>query len=294
MRPRRIAGAPITWGVCEVPGWGHQMSPSRVLAEMTAVGLTATEMGPPGYLPARPDDLRRLLDGHGLELVAGFVPVVLHDHSRWPEERSAVARQMQTLASVGASVVVVAAETGDSSYESTASVADREWSHLVRALDELEGMASELGLALGLHPHYGTVVVGPGDIERLLATSSVRICLDTGHLLVGGGDPVAVTVKAAHRVAHVHLKDVDAALTARLRRGELSYRDAVARGLYRPLGHGEVDIPAILAVLDEAGYEGWFVLEQDTVLSEEPEEGKGPVVAAELSYRYLTERVPAR
>src|SRR3954464_12860538 len=77
--PRRVAGAPISWGVCEVPGWGRQLPPERVLAEMAGLGLAATELGPLGYLPLDGRALRATLDPHGLRLVGGFVPLVLHD-----------------------------------------------------------------------------------------------------------------------------------------------------------------------------------------------------------------------
>jgi len=75
----RIAGAPISWGVCEVPGWGHQMTAERVLTEMRAPGIEATEFGPDGFLPADPDTRAKTLASHGLAVVGGFVPMVLHD-----------------------------------------------------------------------------------------------------------------------------------------------------------------------------------------------------------------------
>src|SRR5512132_1782910 len=78
---RKLAGAPISWGVCEIPGWGRMLPPERVLAEMASLGLTATEMGPLGYLPTDPDEIRALLDAHGLGLVGAFVPLVLHERS---------------------------------------------------------------------------------------------------------------------------------------------------------------------------------------------------------------------
>ena len=74
----KLAGAPITWGVSEVPGWGHQLGRDRVLAEIAGAGLRATELGPRGFLPEDPAELRRRLAEHGLTLVAGFVPAVLH------------------------------------------------------------------------------------------------------------------------------------------------------------------------------------------------------------------------
>ena len=85
----KIAGAPISWGVCEVPGWGFQLDPARVLAEMGEVGLTATEFGPAGFLPAAPDEMAATLDTHHLEAVGGFTPLLLHvpDHDPVPEVR---------------------------------------------------------------------------------------------------------------------------------------------------------------------------------------------------------------
>lgn len=294
MTRRRIAGAPITWGVCEVPGWGHQMSPGRVLSEMADLGLTATELGPDGFLPGDPDELEILLDRHGLELAAGFVPVMLHDEDRWSLNRAEASRRISTLGEAGASTVVFAASTGDESYEGTAVLTDQQWEHLVDALSELEEIAGEHGLTASLHPHYGTAIEGPAEIRRLLDTSDVGICLDTGHVLVGGGDPVELAESAAERVVHVHLKDVDAALVGRVRGGELGYREAVRDGLYKPLGEGDVDVAAVVLALEDAGYEGWFVLEQDTVLAEEPPPGEGPVSDAEASLRFLRDGVSDR
>src|SRR5262245_43483918 len=77
-RSLRLAGAPISWGVCEVPGWGVQLSPDRVLSEMAALGLTATELGALGWLPLDGKEVKHTLDRYGLQLVGGFVPVLIH------------------------------------------------------------------------------------------------------------------------------------------------------------------------------------------------------------------------
>ena len=78
----RVAGAPISWGVCEVPGWGYQMQPDRVLAEMRAIGLRATELGSDGFLPATPEGKAETLNRYGLHGLGNFTPVVLHDPQR--------------------------------------------------------------------------------------------------------------------------------------------------------------------------------------------------------------------
>ena len=95
----RIAGAPISWGVCEVPGWGYQLGPDKVLAEMREVGLIATELGPEGFLPAEPDAMATVLAKHGLQAVGGFTPLLLHvpGHDPVPEvERSSRATSRRT------------------------------------------------------------------------------------------------------------------------------------------------------------------------------------------------------
>ena len=131
------------------------------------------------------------------------------------------------------------------------------------------------------------------DVRRVLDGSSVALCLDTGHLLVGGTDPAELTRQAADRIAHAHMKDVDATLAARVRSGRLSYSDAVRQGIYRPLGTGDVDVAAIVSHLRGVGYAGWYVLEQDTVLTGEPT-GAGPVADVCTSVEYLRSLVSER
>ncbi len=120
----------------------------------------------------------------------------------------------------------------------------------------------------------------------MLAGSSIGLCLDTGHLLIGGGDPVAVAKSQPGRIAHTHLKDVRLDWARKVQAGEATYTEAVAGGMYVPLGEGDVDIAAIVNALEDDGYAGWYVLEQDTILPEEPE-GAGPLDDVRTSLYYL-------
>ncbi|HEY7505461.1 MAG TPA: TIM barrel protein [Gemmatimonadales bacterium] len=287
--PLRLAGAPITWGVCEVPGWGCQLAAERVLREVADLGLAAVELGPRGFLPDDPGEVARTLRRHDLRLAAGFVPAVLHR----PEYRTAaldtVATAARTLASAGAEVLVLAAGLGNGAggYDRSAELSDVEWDALLDGLRVVSDVVAGEGLGVALHPHYGTAVERLAQVDRILEQSDVPLCLDTGHLLVGGADPVEVARAANGRVIHVHFKDVDAGLAARVRAGELGYRDAVARRLYRPLGDGDVDVAGVVRLLSAAGYEGWYVLEQDVVLEQEPAAGEGPAREAARSVSYL-------
>ncbi|PSM40331.1 inosose dehydratase [Streptomyces dioscori] len=273
-RSPRIAGAPISWGVCEVPDWGYQLTPERVLKEMREVGLAATEFGPEGFLPGEPAAMAQVLAHHDLQAVGGFTPLLLHvpGHDPLPE----VDTLLESYAASGADVLVLSAVTGQEGYDSRPELDADGWKLLLSNLDRLTALAAERGVQAVLHPHVGTMVENGEEVQRVLEHSAISLCLDTGHLLIGGTDPAELTRQAPERIAHTHMKDVDAALAAKVQSGRLSYTDAVRDGMYRPLGAGDVDVRAIVSHLGARGYDGWYVLEQDTILTDEPA-GKGPV-----------------
>jgi inosose dehydratase len=281
----RMAGAPISWGVCEVPGWGHQLSAERVLTEMAEVGLRATEFGPDGFLPDDPGERRKLLREYQLTAVGGFVPAVLHEpgHDPWP----AVAEALAGFSASGADLLVLAAATGSQGYDSRPVLDAGGWRLLAANLDRIRARAVGLGIRTCLHPHVGTMIETGAEVDRLLEASDTPLCLDTGHLLIGGGDPAALASRAADRIAHTHLKDVDAALAERVRAGEMTYYDAVRAGMYRPLGRGDADIAGVVSALEGNEYRGWYVLEQDTVLDAEPAPGAGPAADVRACVAYL-------
>jgi len=280
----RIAGAPISWGVCEVPGWGHQLAVERVLTEMRAVGLSATEFGPDGFLPDDPASKAAVLAKHGLAAVGGFVPVVLHEGGHDP--LAEVDRALDGFVAAGARVLVLAAATGAAGYDDRPTLDDVAWKRLFDNLDRLVEHASQRGVQACLHPHVGTIVESYEDVRRVLDGSGVPLCVDTGHLMIGGTDPAALVREATDRVVHTHLKDVDRAWAMRVQRGDVTYTAAVVGGMYRPLGQGDVDIAGIVRTLEAGGYAGWHVLEQDTVLTGDPE-GEGPVQDVRASVAYL-------
>ncbi|WP_329311262.1 TIM barrel protein [Streptomyces sp. NBC_01262] len=284
--PDRVAAAPISWGVCEVPGWGHQMAPSRVLREMAELGLTATEFGPDGFLPDAPADKAATLAAHGMTAVGGFVPVILHDPSHDP--LPAVRTALEGFTAAGAGTLVLAAATGLDGYNTRPELDETGWKTLLANLDRLADLAASVGITGSLHPHVGTMIEGPDEVDRVLEGSGIGLCLDTGHLLIGGTDPVELARRAADRVVHVHLKDVDPAAAAEVRAGRATYTGAVADGMYRPLGQGGVDLPALVGALESAGYGGWYVMEQDAVLSAEPDADGGPVADVRASLAWLS------
>jgi inosose dehydratase len=280
----KIAGAPISWGVCEVPGWGYQLSPGRVLTEMQQVGLAATEFGPDGFLPADPAVMAEFLASRHLTAVGGFTPVVLHEAGHDPAP--GIEHLLDGYDAAHAEVLVLSAATGRDGYDTRPDLDEAGWKTLLTNLDRLAGLAAARGVRAVLHPHVGTMVERGDEVRRVLEGSAISLCLDTGHLLIGGTDPAELTRQAPDRIAHTHFKDVDDRIAAQVRSGRLSYTEGVGRGMYRPLGRGDVDFAAIVGHLRGRDYGGWYVLEQDTILTEEPR-GEGPVAEVRLSADYL-------
>ena len=148
-------------------------------------------------------------------------------------------------------------------------------------------ISSRYGLTAMLHSHYGTVIETDEHLWRFLEGCDMGLCLDTGHLVIGGSDPVRVAAQATDRVNHVHLKDVDREVAGRLGTREIGFKEAAREGAFRPLGEGDVDVGRLLEVLEQEQYAGWYVLEQDILVENEPPEGEGPINDVRKSIMFL-------
>lgn len=283
----RIAGAPITWGVDGSPGWGYLMDRERVLTEMSSVGISATELGPDGYLPSSKAELDPLLQGHGLELVGGFVPAVLYRDDLLEGQLAYVDRAAATLAGAGSDVLVLGPASHLDGYDERLYLDPDSWSRFIANVPRLMEIVERHGLKTALHPHWAMAVERREQVEGVLEGCDVDLCLDTGHLYLGGTDPVDIAKLAGDRVIHVHIKDVDGAMASEVRNGTRPFRQAVIDGLFTPVGQGDVDIEGVVRHLESIGYQGWYVLEQDKALSGAPGPGQGPIEDAQASVEYL-------
>ena len=287
-RPRayaqRLAGAPISWGACEVPGWGRMPDPETVLTEMAALGLRGTELGAPGFLPDDPAEVVEMLRRHGLGCVGGFIALVLHESEF---DVPATRRALELLAGAGGEMAVVAV-VQDPDWSPPRPLSDAGWQNLAANARAVQSLAGEYGLTFALHSHVGTLIETDEQLQHALEVTDVGWCLDTGHLMIGGTDPAAFAAEHGDRVTHVHLKDIDAALAADLMAGRLSLLTATQRGLFVPLGQGAAPVAQTLHALDEHGYDGWLVLEQDTAITaDEPAVNSASMLAARESIEFL-------
>ena len=283
----KIAGAPISWGVCEAPGWGHQMGAERVLREMSELGLGATEFGPAGFLPGEAKARSEVLNSLSMEAIGGFFPIVIHraDHDPLPE----VLEELKSYKATGAYELVIAANTGVDGYDEKRPQLDENgWNILFKNLNRIREACEAQGVDAVLHPHFGTMIETRYDVMQVIQGSNIKFCLDTGHMFLGGTDPVLFSQNYSDRVGHVHMKDVNGELAEKVRNGQISYFTGVSKNLYVPLGQGDIDMRQVVKNLVEgAGYTGWFVLEQDLTLSTEPLSGVGPIESVRKSVEFL-------
>ncbi len=274
----RLASAPVSWGVWERTVGREDLLPrDRLLEAVASLGYRAIELGPPGYLGRDGASVQEALKPFGLELVGAFVPLHLADETAFRTDLEGLERTIEIAGHGAPSAVVLLADAGT---PERARAAGRPGelrrtalagSGLERAIDRLSRAAElcrERGLVAALHPEIGSHVEAPSEVEAFLGRTEpelLGLCLDTGHTLVGGGDPVQLARDWAERLSHVHLKDVSEELLARLRAGELEVETAWAQGLFCPFGEGEVDLDGFLSLPEVAEYPGRLVLEQDRV-----------------------------
>ena len=283
----RVAAAPISWGICEAPGWGPQLPVDRVLGEARQLGITAMEQGALGWLPTEPGAQRAKLAEYGMTLLGGFVPLVLHDPERRQAALAGAERVAANMAAAGGSYFVTAVVGSDDEW-SRPEMTEQSWSELFENLDRVEAICAAHGLTQVVHPHVDTLIETSDEFDRFLEQSTAKFCFDTGHLTIGGADVVALAGQQLDRIGIVHLKDVDPAIAARERSGELDLMAATFAGLFPSIGDGIVRIAEVVDVLESAGYDGWYVMETDVALTDgNPPAGKGPMLGVARSLDYL-------
>jgi inosose dehydratase len=284
----RIGVNPIGWTNDDLETLGDDTSLDTCLDEARRAGYGGIELG--RKFPRRPAELRDVLQRHQLDLVSGWYDAHLVRHGP-KEEIAAMQDHAGLLAALGATAVVFAEGTGSVHgrlgvpLSSRPRLADDGWTGYGAALTEVAEHLAARGMRLAYHHHMGTVVETEAEIDRLMHATgpAVGLLLDTGHLTYAGGDVLGVAKRYAHRIVHVHCKDVRPAVLGEARRRDQSFLDAVVDGVFTVPGDGSIDYRALLEVLRDAGYDGWLVVEAE----QDPQKAH-PLTYARMGFAHLS------
>ncbi|MBI4570539.1 MAG: TIM barrel protein [Chloroflexi bacterium] len=275
-----VANAPCSWGIVEefgaapgAPAYG------QVLDELAQAGYAGTELGEWGFLPTEPIALRSELGQRGLSLAGAYVPVALADPASHAAGETQACRAAELLAACAwpdaAPVIVLSDANGADPLRTRLAGSIRpehglsaaQWRDFARGAERIARAVRErTSLRTAFHHHCAGFVETPDELATLLERTDpglLGLCLDTGHYTYGGGDALDALRRYGARIWHVHVKDCDAAMLARVRRDGLDYHRAVREGVFCHLGDGLVDIPAIVEELARRAYAGWVVVEHD-------------------------------
>jgi inosose dehydratase len=274
----RVANAPCSYGAFELTVGKLPNVPGSedVLAAMAGAGYEGTELGPPGYLGDR-ETLGERLERFGLGLAGGFIQIRFSEPEHWGEDRAGMEATLDLLAAAdGREARAVLADAGSPArlanlgrpaLDRSLGLDTAGWNRLADGVARAVELASARGFEPAFHFHAGTFVEAPWEIERLLELTDVALVLDTGHLLLGSGDPLQGLRDWRDRINHVHAKDVRLDVVRGVVAHGVGMSEAWRRGVFCELGSGDVDLASFFAELVASEYSGWLVVEQDWVPS---------------------------
>lgn len=276
----QVANAPCSWGVIENTE-GERKTYLDVINEMSAAGYAGTELGDWGFMPTDPKALIPELASRNLKMLGSWVSVRLYDADCHADGVKRAVQTAELLAAVGGpdSFIIIGDDHStlpdrhDKSGRITPDMMldDAGWEEYTGgAMKVARAVKEATGLRSLIHHHGATYVETMPEIDKFLSLTDsdlIGMVFDTGHCKLGQGDPVATLKKHADRIKHVHFKDFDPAVLAQADANGWGYQQLVSNAIFPELGQGSVDFPGVYAALQEIGYDGWIVVEQDMLLS---------------------------
>jgi inosose dehydratase len=272
----RVGNAPLSYGAFEVTVgvYPNVPGPDDLLEALAAAGYEGVELGPPGYL-GEGVELRERLERNGLELTGGWCPVRFSEPAHVDEDLRGVERTLDLFDAAGARDARAVFGDGGSPERranpgrGAPSLDDDGWKRWAEGVERAQKVVENRGFTPTLHPHTATYVESRAEIERALALTDIGLLIDTGHLLLGGTDPIALLRECGDRVNYVHVKDVSLDVVRQVVEERADVIEGWRRGMFTELGEGDVDLPAFFDALRYADYDGWVVVEQDRIPRED-------------------------
>jgi inosose dehydratase len=296
-----VANAPVSYGAFEITVGidPHVPDPVTLLDWVSEAGYVGTDLGPVGYLGSG-EELASRLSERGLGIAGGYLELPFSEPDRIEPALSELEALLDVLdaATVGplapkptladAGSPQRSLYPGRAALDRSIGLDDAGWRAFGEGLTAAAHRCRERGYEPTFHHHTATYIEAKWEIERMLEISDIGLCLDTGHLLLGRGDPLVALRDWGDRINQIHLKDAHLATLEQIVADAAPVQEIWRRQAFCPLGAGDIDIPAVLDALLEASYSGWLVVEQDIL--PDPANPRQPAIDQRQNREYLRAR----
>ena len=284
----KLGIAPIAWSNDDMPELGGETTLEQCLSEASKAGFTGIESG--GKFPKNSKELIPKLEKENLQLCSGWYGATLLKNT--PKEEFELMREQMDLFKDCKSPCMVFAEVTNSvqgdpktPLSKKPKLSEDEWKLLISRINEISKMMIDENMPLAYHHHMGTVIETEDETRRLIESTSdsVKLLIDTGHMLFAGGNSIKLTEDFIERIIHVHCKDIRKNVLEKSLKNDSTFRQAFLDGAFTVPGDGCIDYKPFLTVLKNRNYEGWLVVE-----AEQDPAKANPFEYAKIGYNYLS------
>ncbi len=283
----KLGVAPIAWSNDDMPELGGETTLEQCLEEASQAGYTGVEFG--GKFPKNSSELIPKLNKYNLHLCSGWYGANLRKNSV-DEEKKQIQEQLKLFQDCKSPCIVFAEVSGSIQGDPNRKLSTRpqmdnnEWKNFCKKVSEIGKYLEDQGMPLAYHHHMGTVIETQEDTERLLDNThdSVKLTLDTGHMLFAKGDSKKILESYNNRLHHIHCKDIRKKVLEKSLKEDMSFRDAFLEGAFTVPGDGCIDYKPLFDVLKKNNYSGWLVVE-----AEQDPKKANPLEYAIKGYKYL-------
>ena len=284
----KLGIAPIAWSNDDMPELGGETTLEQCLSEASKAGFTGIESG--GKFPKNSKELIPKLEKENLQLCSGWYGATLLKNT--PKEEFELMREQMDLFKDCKSPCMVFAEVTNSvqgdpktPLSKKPKLSEDEWKLLISRINEISKMMLDENMPLAYHHHMGTVIETEDETRRLIESTSdsVKLLIDTGHMLFAGGNSIKLTEDFMERIVHVHCKDIRKNILEKSLKNDSTFRQAFLDGAFTVPGDGCIDYKPFLTVLKNRNYEGWLVVE-----AEQDPAKANPFEYAKIGYDYLS------
>lgn len=284
----KLGIAPIAWSNDDMPELGGETTLEQCLSEASKAGFTGIESG--GKFPKNSKELMPKLEKENLQLCSGWYGATLLKNT--PKEEFKLMREQMDLFKDCKSPCMVFAEVTNSvqgdpktPLSKKPKLSEDEWKLFIFRINEISKMMIDENMPLAYHHHMGTVIETEDETRRLIESTSdsVKLLIDTGHMLFAGGNSIKLTEDFMERIIHVHCKDIRKNVLEKSLKNDSTFRQAFLDGAFTVPGDGCIDYKPFLTVLKNRNYTGWLVVE-----AEQDPAKANPFEYAKIGYNYLS------